>query len=52
MPDKGSEKIKRLTQIKPVKAHKKLQRGSERPDAAPLALVSTKLTKRPPRNKG
>ena len=52
MPDKGSEKIKRLTQIKPVKAHKKLERGSERHDTAPLALVSTKLTKRPPRNKG
>jgi hypothetical protein len=52
MPDKGSEKIKRLTQIKPVKAHKKLQRGSERPGANPLSPANATLTKRPPRNKG
>lgn len=52
MPDKGSEKIKKLTQIKPIKAHRKLERGSERHDTGTLALVSSKFTKRPPRNKG
>jgi hypothetical protein len=49
MPDKGSDKIKRLTKLKPVKAHKKLEMGSERPDRSPRGLSAVKG---PPRNKG
>jgi hypothetical protein len=49
MPDKSSNKIKRPTHIKPTKAHKRLQAGSERPEVAPKG---TNGVKGPPRNKG
>jgi len=49
MPDKGSEKMKRRTRAKPVKAHKKLEAGSERPDRSPRGISNVKG---PPRNKG
>lgn len=49
MPDKRSDGIKRLTVTKPVKAHRKLELGSERPGSGPVAKVTPK---RPPRNKG
>lgn len=52
MPDKSSDGMKRLIRTKrhkPVKAHKKLQRGSERKGNAPAGLNGTKG---PVRNKG
>ncbi len=55
MPDKSSDTMKRLLRAKrqkPTKAHKKLERGSERPGAVPISKNVAGAAKRPPRNKG
>ncbi len=55
MPDKSSDGmkwIKRAPRAKPVKAHKKLELGSERPGALPMGRNAAGAPKRPPRNKG
>lgn len=55
MPDKGSDSmkwLKRAPRIRPTKAHKKLQKGSERPGTSPIGRNGAGAVKRPPRNKG
>jgi hypothetical protein len=55
MPDKSSDGMKRILRAKrhkPTKAHKKLQKGSERPGHSPPGSSGATYSKRPPRNKG
>jgi len=55
MPDKSSDGMKRLIRAKrhkPTKAHKQLQKGSERPGISPIGRNGAGAAKRPPRNKG